>query len=44
MNKPNSINNPLVKHGCALKIETIFEETIEEQTISFHEFVRRIVW
>jgi hypothetical protein len=43
MNKPKPTNKPLVKRGRKTKIEMIFEETTEVQTMSFHEFMRRIV-
>ncbi|MGD0038275.1 MAG: hypothetical protein ABSC53_13400 [Bacteroidota bacterium] len=43
MNKPKPTNKPLIKRGRKTKVEMIFEETIEEQTMSFNEFVRRIV-
>ena len=44
MKKLKPTNKPLVKYGRVLKIEMIFEEIVEEQTMSFHEFVYRIVW
>jgi hypothetical protein len=43
MNKPNPTNKPTLKRGRKTKIEMIFEESVEVQTMSFHEFVRRIV-
>jgi hypothetical protein len=43
MNKPKPINKPTLKRGSTLKVEMEFEETVEEQTISFHEVMKRIV-
>jgi hypothetical protein len=43
MNKPKPTNKPILKRGRKTKIEMIFEETVEEQTMSFHEVMKRIV-
>jgi hypothetical protein len=43
MNKPKPTNKTLLRRGRKTKIETIFEETVEVQTMDFHEFVQRVI-